>query len=79
MKITYEDIKPLTEALKELGRIAMIAIIPIVIDGLSAGEVNWTLVISSGLIAVLRAVDKYLHLEGKVEGNDKLTGGLTRF
>lgn len=79
MKITYTNVKPVLEALKELGRVAVIACIPILIDGLSAGEINWRLVISGGIIALLKSLDKLLHLEGKVEGNDLLTGGLTRF
>jgi hypothetical protein len=79
VKITYTDVKPAIEALKELGRIAVIAMVPIIIDGLTAGAINWTLVVSSGMIAGLRAIDKFLHLEGKIEGNDALTAGLTRF
>lgn len=78
-KITYTNVKPYIESLKELGRVAIIACIPILIDGLSAGEINWRLVLSGGIIALLRALDKLLHLEGKIEGNDLLTGGLTRF
>lgn len=78
-KITYENVKPIIEALKELGRVAVIAAIPVAIDGLSSGELNLKLVLTSAIIAVLRGLDKFMHLEGKVEGNDLLTGGLTRF
>ena len=78
-KITYTDVKPIIEALKELARLALIAIVPVLIDSLNQGEVNWKVILITGIIAVLRAIDKYLHLEGKLEGNNTLTGGLTRF
>ena len=64
-KLTYENVVPYVEALKELGRVAVIAMIPILIDGISAGEVNWSLVASAGMIALLRALDKLAHLETK--------------
>lgn len=78
-KLTYTDVQPVIEALKELGRVALIAVIPILIDGLSKSELNWNLVFASAMIASLRALDKLLHLEGKANGSDLLTGGLTRF
>lgn len=71
MKIIYKDITPHIEALKELGRIAIIAAIPILIDGLSAGQIDWHLVSSGMLIAVLRGIDKYAHLETKA-GSTKI-------
>ena len=64
-KLTYENVVPIIEAMKELGRVAVIAMIPILIDGLSAGEINGSLVASAGMIAVLRCIDKYAHLESK--------------
>lgn len=79
MKITYTEVKPVVESLKEMARVALIACIPILIDGISSGEINWVLVGSSAMIAFLRALDKLLHLEGKIEDNSLLTGGLTRF
>ena len=78
-KITYTDVKPIIEALKELARIALIAVVPVLIDSLSQGVVNWNVILITGIIAVLRAIDKFLHLEGKLEGNDALTRGLTQF
>lgn len=78
-QLTYKNVEPILEAGKELARVAIIAAIPVLIDGLSAGRINWQLVASCGLIAMLRGLDKLLHLEGKVTGNSLLTGGLTRF
>lgn len=78
-KIVYEDIKPLTEALKEGGRVVALAIIPLLIEGLSQGEVNWRSIGVVAAVTALRVVDKWLHLEGKERGDDKLTHGLTQF
>jgi hypothetical protein len=78
-KLTYENVKPYIEALKELARVAILSCIPILIDGITQNKVNWTLVAAAGMISALRGLDKLLHLEGKELENDTLTGGLTRF
>lgn len=52
------------EGLKELIRTGLIAAIPVLIDGLGAGVVDWKLVAISGTIAILRGLDKLLHTEG---------------
>ena len=78
-KLTYENVKPYVEALKELARVAILSCIPILIDGITQNKINWTLVASAAMISALRGLDKLLHLEGKEKGNDTLTGGLTRF
>jgi hypothetical protein len=75
-----KDILPAyTEAGKELLRVALLAVIPLLIDMLNSGEVNWKALGIVALIAVLRAVDKLLHETGKITKNDNLTLGLTRF
>lgn len=51
----------LVEAFKELLRTGLIAVIPLVIDGLASGIINWRTIGIAGAIAVLRAVDKWLH------------------
>lgn len=66
---------PLVEALKELGRVVVIAIIPILIDSLNKGEININTIAVVGTIAGLRFIDKYLH-EKAPEGK---SGGLTNF
>ncbi len=78
-KLTYENVQPYVEALKEVARIAILSAIPILIDGISQGKVNWTLVVSAVMISALRGVDKLLHLEGKALGNNTLTRGITQF
>jgi hypothetical protein len=79
MKIVYENVKPVIEALKELARVAILACIPILIDGLTQGKISWTLVAASAMVAGLKALDKLLHLEGKESGSDTLTRGITQF
>jgi hypothetical protein len=78
-KLTYTDVKPYIEALKELARVAILSCIPIIIDGITQSKVNWTLVAAAGMISALRGLDKLLHLEGKELENSTLIGGLTRF
>jgi hypothetical protein len=79
MKITYTDVKPLVEALKEAGRIAMLAILPVAIEQFSAGKFDWRVIASVAGLAVLKAVDKYIHLTGKLDDNAQMTKGLTQF
>lgn len=63
------------EALKEAGRVVVLAIIPVVIDSLSKGSVDWKVIAVAGVIALLRFLDKFLHEEAPVGE----AGGLTRF
>lgn len=79
MKVTYENVKPITEAIKQGLRVFAVAVIPLLVDQLTRDSINWRAIIITGVIAVLMAVDKGLHLEGKIEDNKTLTGGLTRF
>lgn len=52
------------EMLKEFVRTALLAAIPVVIDGLTAGAVDWRMAGIAALIAALRALDKLLHVSG---------------
>ena len=65
----------LKEALKEAGRVIVLAIIPVLADSLGKGEVDLQVVLITGAIALLRFIDKYLHLQEK----DGVAGGLVRF
>ena len=67
--------QPLKEALKELGRVIVLAVLPIIIDSLTSGEFSWRVIAVTGAIAGLRFVDKYLHLNEE----DGKAGGLVRF
>ncbi len=75
MRIVYENVVPYVEALKELGRVAVIAMIPLLIDGITNNQLNWRMVVGAGMIAVLRALDKLAHLESK-EGSTDLVSKL---
>jgi hypothetical protein len=67
------------EALKELLRVIVLAIIPNLIASLEAGELDWRVLIMTLSIAALRAVDKWLHVLGKVDEDPTLIKGITRF
>ena len=75
-----------TEALKEGLRVAVLAVIPILISGFQQAEgFDWRLVIVTGVVAFLRFVDSWLHEvnkeQPKKEQNEGLFGkaGLTGF
>jgi len=65
----------LIESLKELGRVVVLAIIPITIDALSSGNFDIKAILVAGAIAGLKFIDKLIHLN---EPKGK-AGGLTRF
>jgi hypothetical protein len=65
----------LIESLKELGRVMVLAIIPIMIDALTSDKFDTRVLLVTAAIAGLRFVDKLLHLH-EPEGT---SGGLTRF
>lgn len=79
MQVVYKNVKPIIEGLKQGARIFAVAVIPLLIDQLTRDSINWRAIIITGVIAVLMAVDKALHLEGKLENNDALKRGLTQF
>jgi hypothetical protein len=51
-------------AVQELLRTAILAVIPVLVDGLNRGEIDWRLASVAGLIALLRGVEKFLYKEG---------------
>lgn len=72
-------LKPVLEAIKEFTRIGLLAAIPVLIDGLNNNHIDWRLIGVSFAIAVLKAIDKYLHKLGREYKKDSLVKGLTRF
>jgi len=54
------------EALKETLRVMVLAAIPIVVDGLNAGAINWDFVKVACLIAGLRYIEKYVYERKKI-------------
>lgn len=82
--------KSLIEALKEGGRLLLLAVVSYVLtEGLVGMSVEYFLgtqidiTTKTQLVALLttglRALDKYLHELGKESGNETLSAGLTRF
>lgn len=65
------DWKKLWEAAKEPLRLLVLAVIPAILTYFEVIDTSWALVIT----ALLRFLDKYLHLQAP-EGT---SGGLTRF
>jgi hypothetical protein len=63
------------EALKEAGRVVVLAVIPVLIDSLTKGGVDYKAVLVVAAVALLRFIDKYLHLNAE----DGVAGGLTQF
>jgi len=87
LTVTYKLVEPLVEGLKEVGRVLLLGIIPIILTGINitTGEIkiNWPIVLASSitivLTALLKGVDKDRHLTGKIEGDEAKTRGLTQF
>lgn len=63
----------LLEAIKEGLRVVVLAVIPLLADSLGKGAVDWQLIEVTGVIALLRFIDSWLHGSGTAEK------GLTRF
>lgn len=61
------------EFAKEGLRVALVAVIPLFLLALEAGEINLTAIAVAAAMAVLRALDRALHETGIAEK------GLTRF
>jgi len=69
----------IVSGLFEMGRIAAVAALPIIISQLQAGKIDWRTIIVVIVLAILKAIDKAIHEYGKAIDNDNLTLGLTRF
>lgn len=79
MVISEATKKAVVEASKECLRVILFAVIPVAIDMLNKGQVDYRLLAVTGAIAGLRFIDSLLHNYGKETGNDTLSGGITRF
>jgi hypothetical protein len=71
--------KAFKEALKEAGRVVLLAVLPLLISGLENNSLDLRIVAVVGGVTLLRFVDKYMHELGKEENNEELLKGLTRF
>lgn len=60
---------PLIEGFKEMLRVIVIAVIPILLTGINAQTgaiaIDWKVVVATGLIALIRFIDKWMHERGK--------------
>jgi hypothetical protein len=65
---------PFVEGLKQLLRVALVAVIPLVISGLQTNSIDWRSIVIAGIIAVLMGVDKGLHKADTGVGGNGLTG-----
>lgn len=72
-----------TEGLKELARIVLIAVFPVILLGLNPVNgtvtIKWNVVGVVALVAVIKSFDKYVHVWGKENNNESAELGLTRF
>ncbi len=70
--------QPIKEAVLELLRVVVLAIIPVLITSLESGAVDFRSITVIAGVAALRFIDKLLHEIGKEKGN-RLVKGLTQF
>lgn len=70
---------PVVEGLKEIGRVVVLAVIPVAIPMIQMWAIDWKLLATVAVIALLRGADKMLHELGKEEKDENLIRGLTRF
>lgn len=68
-------LKAMVKVLKEAGRWALVAAIPVVLAYLDALSAEWAI----ALAGVLRLLDKIIHEIGKEIENEELVKGLVRF
>lgn len=68
------DQKATEEGGKTFGRVLLIAVIPVLIDSLSQAQFSWRGTLTALGIAVLLAVDKFIHESKNMKAN-----GLTWF
>ena len=71
--------KALKKGLLEMGRVVVLAIIPVLIAMLESNKFDWRLLAVVAMIAGLKFLDEYLHEVGKETDNDILIKGITRF
>lgn len=59
----------LIEGIKEIVRVALIAALPLLITGLESGSLDWRLVATAAVIAVLKGVDKFVHKNDNIKAS----------
>lgn len=71
--------EPFRKAVKEFLRIGLIAGVAVLLQGFYAGNIDFKAVLVATVTAIVKAIDKYLHEQGILEGDPSKTLGLTRF
>lgn len=75
--------KALAESFKELLRVVVLAVLPVLIDSIISGQIEFRTLAVVGAVAGLRFVDKFLHEQAKAapqpEGGIGKLHGLTGF
>ena len=85
--ITYKAVEPFIEGLKEMARVVLLGVIPVIVTSINTSTgvfaINWNVVLATGVVlfltATLKGLDKDIHLEGKLENDEQKTKGLTHF
>jgi hypothetical protein len=54
--------KEFIEGLKETLRTGIIAVLPVLIDSIQKGFVDWRVILVAFVLAVLKGIDKWVHL-----------------
>lgn len=73
------------EALKEFGRVILLAVVPVLISALSESKFDWRVIAITAALAGLKFIDKLLHTANKElpvkKQNDGVLGakGITGF
>ncbi len=67
MKFLLKVWNEIDDFVLELGRVAVVAALPILIDSLQKGAVDWRLIGMAIIIAGLKAFDRWLHEKGIAE------------
>lgn len=63
----------LKEGFLQLARVALVAVIPLVISGLQDNSLNWRSITIAAAIAILMGIDKFLHKSDTGIGGNGLT------
>lgn len=50
------------EGLKEVLRLSIIAVLPVLIEALTSGTLEWKVILVAFAIAFLKGIDKWVHL-----------------
>lgn len=69
----------LVKALQELGRMTVIAVIPVAVSMLGDGSIDYRVLGITALIAFLKALDKLVHKYGQEKEDTTLEKGIVRF